>query len=317
MDTIIIGIDMGGTKTACVAAGSDGVVFSEIRSDGKNLKTSGVEAVGCVIVDLAARTRVTVSTADNFDASRVNEHIHISAGVAGAGLATDREALKAYLETEIENCSVRIFPDTSVAIEGAFDGNAGMLCITGTGSNVCARDSRGAYYHAGGWGPQLGDPASAVQLGMDALRALIKCGVASDEVKQSQLLSGLVDDHGLQSRENILACVYDSDGSISPPMLARTVLTAYSERDSYAVSIVENGVRDFVQQIEKCCHALSHLDSSNKRYVHMGGLSADATFAAFFSNQMAIRFPDWRRMAPIHSPERGALDLGLRFVLES
>ena len=60
--------------------------------------------------------------------------------------------------------------DVELAHAAAFSGGPGILVIAGTGSIAIARDRRGRWRRAGGWGQLLGDEGSGFWIGRAALR---------------------------------------------------------------------------------------------------------------------------------------------------
>jgi N-acetylglucosamine kinase-like BadF-type ATPase len=65
---------------------------------------------------------------------------------------------------------VSVLSDAQAAHLGALGGRPGVLILSGTGSIVIGRDSRGRWARAGGLGPLLGDEGSAFWLGQQWLR---------------------------------------------------------------------------------------------------------------------------------------------------
>lgn len=65
---------------------------------------------------------------------------------------------------------VVVLSDAQAAHLGALAGGPGVLILSGTGSIVIGRDSRGRWARAGGLGPLLGDEGSAFWLGQQWLR---------------------------------------------------------------------------------------------------------------------------------------------------
>jgi hypothetical protein len=60
--------------------------------------------------------------------------------------------------------------DVELAHAAAFGGGPGVLVVAGTGSIAVARDRRGRWRRAGGWGQLLGDEGSGFWIGRAALR---------------------------------------------------------------------------------------------------------------------------------------------------
>ncbi|MDA5095595.1 ATPase [Aliiroseovarius sp. KMU-50] len=88
---------------------------------------------------------------------------------------------------------IRVEDDRPAALSGVLGGHDGMVAHCGTGSFIAAQD-RGQMRFIGGWGPVLGDMASAQWVGR---RALARCLDVVDGLAQPSPLS----DHILNERK--------------------------------------------------------------------------------------------------------------------
>jgi len=79
-------------------------------------------------------------------------------------LATARRLLRSWAGR------VAAVSDVELAHAAAFGGGPGLLLVAGTGSIAVARDRRGRWRRAGGWGQLLGDEGSGFWIGRAALR---------------------------------------------------------------------------------------------------------------------------------------------------
>jgi len=66
---------------------------------------------------------------------------------------------------------IEVLSDAQIAHLGALGGASGVLILAGTGSIAIARDTRGRWARAGGFGPLLGDEGSGFWLGRAWIRA--------------------------------------------------------------------------------------------------------------------------------------------------
>src|SRR5216117_999934 len=71
---------------------------------------------------------------------------------------------------------VHVISDAQAALLGALGKRPGVLLLSGTGSIVVGRNSRGRWARAGGLGPVLGDEGSGFWLGREWLRARVRDG---------------------------------------------------------------------------------------------------------------------------------------------
>lgn len=91
--------------------------------------------------------------------------------VASRGIWTRGECRQAEQGLGQSAQITRVIPDAQAAWLGALGGGAGLLVLSGTGSIVVGRNSRGRWARAGGLGPLLGDEGSGFWIGREWLRA--------------------------------------------------------------------------------------------------------------------------------------------------
>jgi N-acetylglucosamine kinase-like BadF-type ATPase len=64
--------------------------------------------------------------------------------------------------------------DEDTALDAVFPGQAGVLVIGGTGSNILGRTSYGETFNVGGWGPAIGDEGSGYWIGHHGLTTALR-----------------------------------------------------------------------------------------------------------------------------------------------
>jgi len=159
---LYLGFDAGGTKTECALAEDDRILA---RAIGGGIKPTRVSIEGAqrnianLLLEIAARSGKSL------------KQIAVSCiGTSGVRMPqTDgwmRQILSACASGEIVVCG-----DEEIALDAAFPGEAGVLVMAGTGSNILGRTSKGERLNVGGWGPVLGDEGSGYWIGHQALRA--------------------------------------------------------------------------------------------------------------------------------------------------
>lgn len=310
--SLVVGLDVGGTSTTGLFQLRGSTTSVEIEEEGINLKVSGTDAV----CSLLLRILYGIRSHTNNTGTAV-----VCAGIAGAGSAEDRAALAGQFHASGDGNILLVHPDTLVALEGAFEGGSGMLCIAGTGSNVSIRDNTGRITSAGGWGPLMGDPASAFQIGIAALRYMARCTEPEGEGPINShsddiLFKELKDQFALSTRDEILRFVYgpapcSSGFSETPAIISPLVASAAERGSSASQKIITDGIRAFLDQIVRLCAAVENVD---QRFVLMGGLSNSLYFSEQFDLEMLRRLPGWKRTTPAASPARGALRLANIFA---
>ncbi|MBD8556016.1 N-acetylglucosamine kinase [Rhizobium sp. CFBP 8762] len=155
---MIVGVDIGGTKTHIAALSAD-----KVRSETKMLTAQwryrrDPNADVTALVDLICK----------FAGGNSPEVLVV--GAHGCDTDRDCQALQALIATHLQ-CTVSVINDSEV-LPAAAGKETGISVICGTGSIAVTRDSDRRMIAAGGWGWFLGDEASAAGLVRDAARCV-------------------------------------------------------------------------------------------------------------------------------------------------
>ncbi|WP_176222283.1 N-acetylglucosamine kinase [Tuberibacillus sp. Marseille-P3662] len=191
----IIGIDGGGTKTTALFSWCE----SDLGYQSLNQRVVG-EAINPQLIGFAEMKgrlkRLIQKGMDTFSIPP-EQVIGMSVGLAGVRHEEDHQKVQEKLRDIVlelklsENIIFSSFSDVYVALRGSLKPNdeAGILVISGTGSNAIGLTNNGEIYRSGGWGHILGDEGSGYQIG---LRALNKICRAYDLRDQPTLLSAMI-----------------------------------------------------------------------------------------------------------------------------
>ncbi len=102
------------------------------------------------------------------------EEVFLCAGLGGYGKNPEvRQRIEHICARSFEGMEYHICNDGEIALEGALDGNEGILVIAGTGSMGLAK-KEGQTLRCGGWGYLLGDEGSAFWMGKKLLEAFCR-----------------------------------------------------------------------------------------------------------------------------------------------
>jgi N-acetylmuramic acid 6-phosphate etherase len=160
-----IGVDGGGTRATAALADGDGAVFYREVGSAGIVRTDSAAAAAAVVADLARTLLGKVGSA---------RAATLCCGLAGAGRMAERDAVRAQLEATGVAAHVLVVGDAEAAMADAFDGEAGVLLIAGTGSIAWANAQDGNTVRVGGWGQLLGDEGSGYAIGLAGLRAVVR-----------------------------------------------------------------------------------------------------------------------------------------------
>lgn len=220
-----LGIDGGGTKTRC-ALGDESSTLATSMTGGSNVVRLG---------EAQARGAIHAAVRQACDVAKVSpEQItRICIGAAGAGRPEIDARLHAIL-AELTHATVEVVGDMVIALEAAFGTAPGVIAISGTGSIVWGRNSKGHTARAGGWGFAISDEGSGHWIGRRAVAAILH---AHDE-DQSTLLTNLVlRDWNLGSLDDL---VQKANALPAPdfPRLFPLVLRASEQNDPAACALL-------------------------------------------------------------------------------
>ena len=180
-DTPVLAIDGGGTRCRVALRDASGLV--SVETGAANVSTDFDAGLAQILDGLRA---LSDKVGRPFDAFR-----HTPAFVGLAGVVSDEIAGR--LRAALPFAHVRIEDDRPAALRGALGPRDGVIAHCGTGSFYGSQIG-GVMRFSGGWGPVLGDEASAQWIGRSALRATLEAvdgrGVPSD------LANLLLDRHG-------------------------------------------------------------------------------------------------------------------------
>ena len=152
---VIIGLDIGGTKTR-------GVRFE----DGKAVAD---ESAGSSNVQNVSREDAAFNLADLFARIGGGQVSQVYAGAGGIDTDDDAAALAALIEPHVPGARITVVHDSRLLL-AAGGASTGVAVIAGTGSAAWGRNAGGDEARAGGWGYLLGDEGSGYWLGREAVR---------------------------------------------------------------------------------------------------------------------------------------------------
>ncbi len=215
--SLFLAIDAGGTKTRCLLADESQVLGRATTGSVKLMRVGEAEA--------SARLRAMLTEVSLAAGVSLGDVTQTCIGLAGLTIDAVRE--------------------WAIALDGAFRGGPGILIIAGTGSNVLGRAADGAMYHAGGWGPALGDEGSGFWIGQEALRAGFW---AKDRGVATTLLTEIGEFWGAKSLGEIVEMANARPGP-DFPALAPVVVRCAEAGDELAAAVLERAGIELAEQV--------------------------------------------------------------------
>jgi glucosamine kinase len=234
MPRILIGADVGGTKTAVAV------------SDGEKIlgRASGPGAAvrpGRALASAGTITEVVRTALSN--AGRLSGDVLV-VGAAGVGREPEREELRKALRGENLATRVEVTTDIEIALAAAFADGPGIVVSAGTGSVAVGRDREGKQHRIGGYGWQMGDEGSGYAIGRAAL------GAVSRAVDARSPKTALSDRMLRASRSSDFDALVRWAAGASPAevaALAPHVLAVAADGDPLAQGITDYAARELSQ----------------------------------------------------------------------
>lgn len=225
MSRVLVGADVGGTKTVVAVAGREGQVH-RLSGPGAAVRPGRALVSAATI---ASQVRSALAAAGFIEADA------LAVGAAGAGRPLEREELLQALRSERLAARVMVTTDIELALVAAFGKGPGIVVSAGTGSIALARDAAGALHRTGGYGWQMGDEGSAYALGRAALAAV---GRAADGLGPvTDLSQRLLAATHVDSLDTLIGWAA-SAAPVEIASVAPAVLDAAAATDAVALDIV-------------------------------------------------------------------------------
>ena len=261
MTRILIGADVGGTKTT--AAVSDGERISgRAEGAGGAVRPGRALASAAVIAEVARRALAA--------SGRLSGDVLV-VGAAGAGRELERDELRKALRGENLATKVVVVTDIEIALAAAFGEGPGIVVSAGTGSVAVGRDREGGEFRIGGYGWQMGDEGSGYAIGRAALGAVSRAadGRSPRTALSDRVLSA--------TRSPDLDALVRWAAGASPAevaALAPHVLDVAEQGDTLAKGIADYAARE-LSQLAICLLPMMEIDGRIGVAISGGLLSLD------------------------------------------
>lgn len=292
-----IGIDGGGTKTKFVLFNEDGQKEKEVLKPTVHILNQSKE--NCI--------QYLKEGVEELDPAKKS---FVIAGLAGYGQQEEvRHLIEDVCIQAFANRKYKIYSDVEIAMQGALDGQDGIVVIAGTGS-IALSLINGKLKRCGGWGYQLGDEGSAFWIAKKMLS--VYCQEVDGRRKKTELYDIIMKKCHLKNDYDIITYInqinHDRRAIAS---LATLNSLAARKGDCYALSIYQEAAHEISELIKPLVQ-----DFDEPCYVsYIGGV--------FRSGEMILE-PLKKQLSslscqlipPVHSPEYGAFILGKKEYFE-
>lgn len=232
-ETVMIGVDGGGTKTEFVLFTESGNIKRRIVLDGSNPNIYGIE-----------NTFKVLKTGIDSLYSLNTEIAGIYCGIAGTLSGNNHELINEFLHSTYTNAVVECNSDIFNVAASVTELEKCITVICGTGSNISAINGN-KLNRIGGWGYLFDGKGSGFDIGRDAVAAVL---AQDDGIGNKTLLTELL-------TERLGASVWDSINNIYAQDISyiasftEEVFKAYRLGDKIAGDIIESNMNALTDKI--------------------------------------------------------------------
>lgn len=255
-----------------------GVILARSRSGSSNPATFGVEAS---LASLSEAARDALRTAGKSE----QDVAYILAGVSGAGETNMRWALQSGLQPRFPNATVLVTSDLVLSL-GATGEIPSVIVIAGTGSAVLGRTAPLELARAGGFGPVIGDPGSAYDIGRKAVAICFQKHLNNEAFP---LGAKILESFKLKFNE-LFDNVRAQPGAVFPRIFP-IVADAAETGDDTARTLLTGAARDLLEQAREVIERLELRESSFFLAKTGGVFDGSAFLNAQFDSMIKERAP--------------------------
>lgn len=301
-DSVVIGIDGGGTRLRAAIVSVSGELLGTGESGAGNYHDVGADEVQKNVGQAVANAWVDAG----FVARRAEA---IFLGLGSVVTPEDHAVIRSLVRklAIVPDDRIGVDHDLRVALAGGLAGKPGIVLIAGTGSSCFGRNEQGECWQSGGWGPILDDPGSSYWLGLQAMIVAVRDhdGRGAETVLRQKIVQALA----LPAIRDILRRV-ELDGMTRSEIaaLAPLVTSAAENGDAVALELIERGAAELALMVATVSERLQFEQSKNGvPVVITGGLvNAGKVFLAPLQRAIGRRAPNTNVVEGRLSPVLGA-----------
>ncbi|MCX7735340.1 MAG: hypothetical protein N2319_01385, partial [Candidatus Kapabacteria bacterium] len=236
-------------------------------------------------------------------------------GLAGVWLDEEKKRSKQLLKTlargqNITLNDIYVTSDAELALEGAFEGDPGIILIVGTGSIALARNEKGLITRCGGWGIELDDEGSGAWIGREGLTAVVRdLDGRGEKTELTQLLSEISPSIDVNQPRTIVKAY--AERAFEYHMLSPLVMKCASNGDKVCLDIIHRASE----------HLLELLTALEKNFklkkipvALMGGIIDANTILEKMLDERIKSLNNFVRVEPKGTALRGAILIGYRMI---
>jgi len=304
MSALLVGVDVGATKTHVRASRAGTVVLDRvIASDGWSETSRPASARWLGAQLRALLPELAIDAAPGRPAQPC-----VAVGAHAAETPAQCAELADHLR-QLLAASIRVVNDAELVVPAA-GLTDGIGVIAGTGSIVVGRHrDSGQYLSAGGWGWVLGDEGSASALVRDVVRALTRDADAGVDIGTDPVLAALLDSYQVADLEALVVKMSWDGGVDGWGAHAPAVFEALAAGSKTAAVVVDGAGRELARLVE----LLHRRGAAGADVVVAGGvITRQPRLRQAFTDELARRLAGMRVHVLDRPPVAGAVELARR-----
>ena len=299
----VLGFDGGGTKTECVLMDETGAILARSRSGASNAVNVGAKASAAA---LAEAGREALHMAEKQPTSVA----YVLAGISGAGEPTVQAEIKSNLQPTFPNASIVITTDLPLTLAATGE-IPSVVVIAGTGSAVLGRTAPLELARAGGFGPIIGDPGSANDIGRKTVALCFQKFLNSEK---SPLIDEILRTFGCSWSQFV--DLARAQPTIIFPKIFPVVAETAESGDSSARFILTSAAKDLVLQVLEVLRQLQ-MQNVNFFLAKTGGVFDGSGFLNGQFDRLVREIAPGARIGPLPRPVAESAALLARDALTS
>jgi N-acetylglucosamine kinase-like BadF-type ATPase len=285
----VLGFDGGGTKTECVLMDESGAILARSRSGPSNAVNVGAQASAAALAEAGLQ-------ALHLAAKRPEEVAYIMAGISGAGEPKARLSIQCALQPTFPNAAIIITSDLILTL-GATGEIPSVVVIAGTGSAVMGRTEPLKLARAGGFGPIIGDPGSANDIGRKATALCFQQFLNGE--KKFPLIEQIL--RSFECKWDQFVDLVRDQPTATFPKIFPIVAKGAESGDPAAQALLTSAAKDLQEQVQQ---VLRQLDLQNASFflAKTGGVFDGSVFFNAEFDPMVHEIAPRARIGPLPRP---------------
>lgn len=299
----VLGFDGGGTKTECVLMDETGAILARARSGPSNAVNVG--ARGCALALVEAGLGALRSAGKS-----PMEVGFILAGISGAGEPKLRSEIQSQLQPGFPQASIVVTSDLVLSLCATGE-IPSIVVIAGTGSAILGRTTPLKLARAGGFGPIIGDPGSANDIGRKTVALCFQKFLNKEKFPLTEEIC-----RAFECTWDQLVGLARQQPAVIFPKIFPIVAKAAESGDASALAILTSAAKDLQEQVREVLQQLQ-LHNTNFLLAKTGGVFEGSAFLNQQFDRLVLEIAPQARIGPLPRPVAEAAAQLARHALTS